>query len=249
MTDKASKILYLSLIFLINENTFLDEKISSITKSLVEKIIETKGEEKEEEIGLNLHKSENFLLQMESHLTRLVKQYKSVSFGDNLFTRFILFFLEMNNPLIARKFVLDELSDLIHLISFSDLLVKEKMLPFLEPKETDLEILNIFQKFILEKKISLLSNPFFYWFIVHHLSFHVFLGDDKLKWSRKNILLSFHQNFFDVFVDLCAYQSHVYCFPLQGFQQHQILTKHPFIEEIDDKEISQIFDNLKINKK
>ena len=245
MTDKGSKILYLSLIFLINENTFLDEKISSVLKSLVETITQKK-EENENQISLKIHESEHFSKEMESHITKLVKQYKSVSYGDSLFTRFILFFLEMENPVISRKFVLDELSDLIHLINFSDLLVKEKIYPFLEPRETDLDILNIFQRLILDKKVDLSSNPFFYWYVVHHLSCHVFLGDPKLKWSRKNILLSFYNDFLTVFVDLCAYQSNLYCFPLQGFQQSQIVSKHPFIEEIDDKEISQIFDNLNI---
>ncbi|TPX65393.1 hypothetical protein SpCBS45565_g05175 [Spizellomyces sp. 'palustris'] len=102
----------------------------------------------------------------------LVEQYSAVSFGDEVFARYLLFPLAMHYPSDYRELFWDHLKELLHLFTMekSQLPTADDAAQFYYPYETEEKVLLLYASALASGKVSSSSTPFLYDVAVHHLS-------------------------------------------------------------------------------
>ncbi|KND03894.1 uncharacterized protein SPPG_01348 [Spizellomyces punctatus DAOM BR117] len=102
----------------------------------------------------------------------LVEHYSAVSFGDEVFARYLLLPLAMHYPSDYRELFWDHLRELLHLFTMekSQLPTADDAAQFYYPYETEERVLLLYASALASGKVTSSSTPFLYDVAVHHLS-------------------------------------------------------------------------------
>ncbi|XP_064621420.1 RNA polymerase II-associated protein 1-like [Lineus longissimus] len=111
----------------------------------------------------------------------VLQQFEAVSFGDSLFSCFILLPLQQCHQLKYRKSVWSEFPAILRTLFIP---IKELLLPlpsFMEPEETHPEMLRLYSQALLAGAVRHTWSPIMYTIAVHHLNRFIYNGDTKHK--------------------------------------------------------------------
>lgn len=170
VTMKSSNITgwlkFLSLTFLVTNDLFLDNSISSYLQGCLHELLRGGGyklfDDKLEFSGLG----NTF-----DWYKKLIEQYSAVSYGDSTFALFLLLPTQMIYPTAFRALLWGDLSDALPLIRLKSEEVA-RFIPvaaFLEPVEKDEEMLQKYRSAIMAGLLSEARSPFLWQLAMHHI--------------------------------------------------------------------------------
>lgn len=160
-------IRHLSLTFLVANDLFLDHSVSSYLQGCVRELLSNEGyklfDNKLEFSGLG----NTF-----DWYKKLIEQYVAVSYSDSTFALLLLLPLQQRCPIAFRSLLWGDLADVLPLIRLKRDEV-ETFIPvsqFLEPAETDEEMVYKYQSSIATRMVSETRTPFMWQLALHHVS-------------------------------------------------------------------------------
>lgn len=111
-------------------------------------------------------------------LADAIEEYAASSFGDDLFTSFILLFATMEQPLEFRKVIWRELCHMLRFLQPAEAVHQEDeaMRPYLYPLESDKEAISLMIAALRKGSLQEEQNPFLFTIAVHHIAAHCFDG-------------------------------------------------------------------------
>ena len=197
--ERSFGIAELLKIFLLPNEIYRNEEISPIFRKIARSLLPCNANQPIDFFLVNVMGLDNLLLE-------LVEEYAATSYGDPLFSQFLLLFLRMDQPSTYRKMIWRELgSPFLNFLqpnsSFYSFVDEKEEKDFVKiyfyPIEIDYELLQIYSATLREKENLQLTNPFLHQILVHHLTLHLF-NDFPFKieqefalsdWQRKQLLL------------------------------------------------------------
>ena len=104
----------------------------------------------------------------------LLEEFAAVSFGDWLFSSYIILPLQQRHSIIFRRAIWGEFSVVLHSLHLKVNQVVVPLERFLEPDESDLELLRLYFQALMSKIVSASKTPLPYIIAVHHINRFIF---------------------------------------------------------------------------
>nr|XP_022915958.1 RNA polymerase II-associated protein 1 [Onthophagus taurus] len=147
MINPTDKFCRLACVFLTSDDVFFVPEVHDILEKNLKLFIKSNLDD------LDFKKSVHGLSDFQDLYKQLLEQYQGVSYGDNLFSNFILIPLMQRANLQYRKTFWSEYSGITQIcrITTENLMCSIKI--FLEPSETDISLLKCYRKFILGRAV------------------------------------------------------------------------------------------------
>ncbi|KAL4237865.1 RNA polymerase II associated protein 1 [Mactra antiquata] len=120
--------------------------------------------------------------------TCLVQQFEAVSFGDTVFACYLLLPLQQRFDIKYRKAIWLEYTGVLRTLSLP---LNQLMLPmemFLDPEETNVELLRLYYQSLLSGKLQPKWSPVLYLIAVHHVNRFIYT-QDKIHQKLKNAMI------------------------------------------------------------
>ncbi|KAK2152507.1 hypothetical protein LSH36_326g02070 [Paralvinella palmiformis] len=111
----------------------------------------------------------------------LLEQFGAVSFGDWLFSSYVLLPLQQRHDIMFRRAVWGEFSAVLHSLRLNITQIMVPLERFLEPEETELELLRMYFEALLSQAVTAGRTPLPYLIAVHHVNRFVFNQQHKHK--------------------------------------------------------------------
>ena len=130
----------------------------------------------------------------ESLLADVLDEYGANSFADALFTRVLLVFLRMDQPVALRSLVWNRLDYNINALvphDYDPTATGDIAPPaFLRPIERDFAHLRTLAAALASSKVQAQRNAFVHSLALHHVASYIFDASDESLWLRQQLLLS-----------------------------------------------------------
>ncbi|BFZ12428.1 hypothetical protein BsWGS_15467 [Bradybaena similaris] len=107
-----------------------------------------------------------------------LEHYEAVSFGDPVFTQYVLLPLQQTHSSLLRKAVWGERRRLLRTlrVSFTEMLIPLQC--YLQPEEQDLELLQLYLSALITKGVQPVWSPVMYLIAVHHVNRFIYISHD-----------------------------------------------------------------------
>ncbi|XP_062617830.1 RNA polymerase II-associated protein 1-like [Saccostrea cucullata] len=119
----------------------------------------------------------------------LLQQFEAVSFGDSLFSCYILLPIQQKHDLQLRKALWMEHSGILRYMHIS---LKEIPIPldnFLNPEESDVELIRLYFQNLLSRRLQFHWSPLLYLIAIHHVNRFIYNQDKKHSRLKHGMIL------------------------------------------------------------
>ena len=177
--------------FLIDDEIYKEELIYSTLRAVLLELLPPGGSNRLV-----------FSKKQQSGIKDIVTEYISTSFGDPLFTDFILFYFQMHHSPDLHSFLWNEIAPVAHLLKPS--FYPFKFDDFIAPVQQNEKILQSMANILGQRKVNRETNEFLHKICLHHLAANLFSTEldftpSLSSWHLKNILTSLPQVSFSLF--------------------------------------------------
>ncbi|XP_061173807.1 RNA polymerase II-associated protein 1-like [Saccostrea echinata] len=135
----------------------------------------------------------------------LLQQFEAVSFGDSLFSCYILLPIQQKHSLQLRKALWMEHSGILRYMHIS---LKEIPIPldnFLNPEESDVELIRLYFQNLLSRRLQFHWSPLLYLIAIHHVNRFIYNQEKKHTQLKHGMIL---QTFKSPHKELCQHILH-----------------------------------------
>lgn len=135
----------------------------------------------------------------------LLQQYEAVSFGDSLFSCYILLPVQQKHDIQLRKALWTEHQAMLRCMRLP---LKEIPLPldrFLNPEESDVELIRLYFQNLLSKRLQPHWSPLLYVIAVHHVNRFIYNQEKKHTRLKQGMILQLQKS---THKELCQHLLH-----------------------------------------
>uniref|UniRef100_A0A8W8HVQ2 RPAP1/MINIYO-like TPR repeats domain-containing protein n=1 Tax=Magallana gigas TaxID=29159 RepID=A0A8W8HVQ2_MAGGI len=135
----------------------------------------------------------------------LLQQYEAVSFGDSLFSCYVLLPVQQKHDIQLRKALWTEHQGILRCMRLP---LKEIPLPldrFLNPEESDVELIRLYFQNLLSKRLQPHWSPLLYVIAVHHVNRFIYNQEKKHTRLKQGMILQLQKS---THKELCQHLLH-----------------------------------------
>ncbi|XP_017772784.1 PREDICTED: RNA polymerase II-associated protein 1-like isoform X2 [Nicrophorus vespilloides] len=159
MIDSTERFCRLACTFLGSDSLFLIPEVGDLLWLCLRSVLIS-------EDTLDFERNIHGLCNFQDFFTQLLEQYEGVSYCDILFSNFVLIPLAQKHDVKYRKALWSEYTGVVQVFNLTEKDMALAIESFLEPEETDVTLLNCYQRVLASGKIR--TNSVLYKIAKHH---------------------------------------------------------------------------------